>query len=543
MNRFLFYCLTLFFLPARAQVSGEAEQKLVNKPKLVVGIIVDQMRYDLLFRYWDKYAANGFRQMTEEGFLCRNVHYNYIPTYTGPGHASVYSGTTPSVNGIVSNEWFDRASGKTIYCVSDSTVKGVGGGSKMSPRNLFTTTVTDELRLATKMESKVIGIALKDRGAILPAGHSANAAYWIDTSGNWITSSYYMQALPQWVTDFNNKKLQNEYLKQPWKTLLPIEKYTESTTDDNPYEEPYHTELKPVFPHNLPNIRKADPDLLKRTPFGNTMTKEFALAAIRSEELGHGDATDFLCISFSSTDYVGHQFGVDAIETEDTYLRLDRELSDLFSFLDKWVGKDNLLVFLTADHGAASNPVYLTDRKIPAGVIDGAALNTKLNALLDTLFGKGKYISEMSSHSITFNQKELASKNLNRKTIEDAVKKFLLSTPGIADAITADELMSEPENNSLRAMLRAGMNLSRAADIYFILKPQWIDYNTTGTTHGSGYDYDTHVPLLFWGGKVPAGSTTEHYNITDIAPTISTYLNIAMPSGCSGKVIEELFER
>lgn len=543
MNCTLFLFFLLLTSSVTAQEKIEIKKELINKPKLVVGIVVDQMRYDFLFRYWDKYSSTGFRRMVRKGFLCRNVHYNYIPTYTGPGHASVYTGATPSAHGIVSNEWFNRTSGKTMYCVSDSTVTGVGGKSKMSPRNLLTTTVTDELRLSSQMKSKVIGIALKDRGAILPAGHSANAAYWIDTSGNWITSSYYMQSLPQWVTDFNKRNLQNEYLSQPWKTLLPIETYTESIADDNPYEEPFHTELKPVFPHNLPAIRTADADLLKRTPFGNTMTKEFALAVIRGEELGHRNATDFICISFSSTDYVGHQFGVDAVETEDTYLRLDNDLSELFNFLDKWVGQNNVFVFLTSDHGAANNSAYLSSQKIPAGVIDGEKVKIQLDALLDTLYGKGKYISEMSSHSITINQKELTAKNLNRKSVEETIKKFLLGTPGFADAATTAELMNEQESKSQRAMLRAGINISRAADIYFILKPQWMDYNLTGTTHGSGYDYDTHVPLLFWGGNIFNGSSEQYHDITDIAPTISTYLNISFPSGTTGKVIEEIFKK
>jgi predicted AlkP superfamily pyrophosphatase or phosphodiesterase len=535
MRRLAALFLVFFSLSVCAQQTGEGEQKLVSKPKLVVGIIVDQMRYDFLFRYRDKYSATGFRRLMEEGFLCRNLHYNYIPTYTGPGHASVYTGTTPAVHGIVSNDWFDRSAGKTVYCVSDTSAKGVGGKGKMSPKNLFTTTVTDELRIASKMKSKVIGIALKDRGAILPAGHSGNAAYWIDTAGNWGTSSYYMQALPQWAVDFNKKNLQNEYLSQPWKTLLPIEMYIESTTDDTKYEEPFHTELKPVFPHNLPAIRKADPDLLKRTPFGNTITKEFALAAIRGEELGHGEATDFICISFSSTDYVGHQFGVDAIETEDTYLRLDRDLAELFAFLDKWVGKENVLVFLTADHGAANNPAYLIDQKIPAGVIDGKKLKMQLDALLDSLYGKGEYISEMSSHSITFNEK------LYRDGLDITVMRFLESVPGIDDVVFGAGFAHQLGKFQYD-MLSRGIHPEREADIYFFLKPNWIDYNLTGTTHGSGYPYDTHVPLLFWGGKIPKGSTATRYNITDIAPTISTYLNIAMPSGCTGIVIEELFE-
>src|SRR5258706_4845458 len=236
-----------------------------------------------------------------------------------------------------------------------------------------------------------------------------------------------MLNLPTWVNDFNKRQLQAQYLSKPWETLQPINEYTESITDDNAYEEPFRKELKPVFPHNLPVILKADSELLKKTPFGNTMTKEFAIAVMKGEDMGSGHTTDFLSISFSSTDYVGHQFGIDAIETEDTYLRLDRDLSELFNFLDKWVGKENLLVFLTADHGAAHNSEYLKAQKIPAGVIEGKKITLQLNALLDTLYGKGKYISALSSHDIYLNHKEISGKKLNKKPIEETIKTLLLS--------------------------------------------------------------------------------------------------------------------
>lgn len=515
--------------------------KAQDHSKLAVGIVVDQMRYDFLFRYWDKYSDSGFKKLVNEGFLCKNLHYNYIPTYTGPGHASIYTGSTPSVNGIVSNDWYDRVFGKNIYCVEDSTVMGIGTSGKMSPKNLLVSTMTDEVRLSTEKSGKVIGIALKDRSAILPAGQLANAAYWFDgASGNWVTSSYYMLNLPVWVNDFNKRNLQEQYLSKPWETLLSINKYTESTPDNNSYEEPFLTELKPVFPHNLPAIRKADAELLKKTPFGNTMTKEFAIAAIKAEDLGRRNTTDFLCISFSSTDYVGHQFGIDAIETEDIYLRLDRDLAELLAFLESQVGKNNLIVFLTADHGAAHNAAYLKEQKIFAGVIDGDKLGKQLEAHLDSAFGARNYIAAFSSHDLYFNDSAFTSEKATRMEIEDAAKTFLKNTDGMAEVYSADELYDNGDT-SLRSMLFRGMHPQRKADIYYVMKPQWMDYSATGTTHGSGYDYDTHVPFLLWGGDVKHSSSMEYYTITDIAPTVCMYLHALFPGGSTGKVITETF--
>src|SRR5258706_3977555 len=440
MIRFTLILVLSFACVCRAQNKAESKQNPSGNPKLVVGIVVDQMRYDFLFRYWARYSDSVFKKLVNEGFLCKNVHCNYIPTYNGPEHASVYTGCTPAVNGSVSNDWRYRISGKNIYCVDDSTVKGVGASGRMSPRNLFVTTMTDELRLSSRETSKVIGIALKDRGAILPAGHMANAAYWYDyTSGNWVSSTYYMLNLPTWVNDFNKRQLQAQYLSKPWETLQPINEYTESITDDNAYEEPFRKELKPVFPHNLPVILKADSELLKKTPFGNTMTKEFAIAVMKGEDMGSGHTTDFLSISFSFTDYLGHQFGVDAIETEDTYLRLDRDLAELLTFLESKVGKKNLPVFLTADHGAAHNAAFMRAQKITAGVIDGNKLGKRLEAYLDSLFGAGKYISALSSHDVYLNDSVFKTGKISRKEIENAAKIFLKNTEGIAEVFSADE--------------------------------------------------------------------------------------------------------
>src|ERR1051325_387002 len=357
-----------------AQPGPVPQQK--NAPKLIVGIVVDQMRADYIYKYWNKYGNDGFRRLVNEGYSCKNTNYNYVPTYTAPGHASVYTGSTPCVHGIVGNNWYDKSNGKNVYCVEDYSVHAVGGNEKsgqMSPKNLLSTTIGDQLKLSDNMGSKVIGIALKDRGAILPAGHSANAAYWFDPeTGNWISSTYYKKELPSWVNDFNKKGLTNKYTSQPWNLLLPPDQYSESVPDDNKYEGKFSGENAPVFPHDIPKLLAANggAGLIRSTPFGNSLTKDFAIQTITSENLGKGNFTDMLCVSFSSTDFVGHMYGPQSMEVEDTYLRLDKDIAELLKFLDGWVGKGNVVVFLTADHGGCETPAYLNDHGIPGGNID-----------------------------------------------------------------------------------------------------------------------------------------------------------------------------
>ncbi|RYY18950.1 MAG: alkaline phosphatase family protein, partial [Chitinophagaceae bacterium] len=324
----------------------------IQRPKLVVGIVVDQMRWDYLYRYYDRYSAGGFKRMLTQGFSCENAFIPYTPTYTAAGHTCVYTGSIPAINGIIGNSWYRRDLKRAWYCAEDSTVISVGSTSsagKMSPRNMWTTTITDELRLATNFNSKSIGIALKDRGAILPAGHSANAAYWFDnSSGGWITSTYYMNELPDWVKKINDKKLPDQYLQKNWNTIYPINTYKQSTEDNKSYEAILPGEDN-TFPHETASITTNKYETFRNTPYGNTFTFDLAKAAIDGEQLGQRGATDFLALSFSSTDYVGHAFGPNSIEVEDTYLRLDQELAAFYALLDAKLGKGQYLVFLTAD--------------------------------------------------------------------------------------------------------------------------------------------------------------------------------------------------
>lgn len=536
----------ILFLFSLITTVAKSQKKSMPKvmpdtPKLVIGIVIDQMRYDYIFRYWNKFGEGGFKKLLQKGYLLKNANYNYVPTYTGPGHACIYTGTTPAVNGIISNDWYRKAYGDSMYVVQDdsvSTVGGIGPAGKMSPKNMLTNTVTDELRYSTGYKNKVIGISIKDRGAILPGGHSANGAYWYDgKTGNWISSTYYMKALPQWAQDFNQLKLSDKYLQKPWTTLLPIETYTESTVDNTPYEEPYYKEAAPIFPHDFPTLKQDNYELIKRSPWGNSLTKDFAISAIKNENLGQSNHPDFIAISFSSTDYVGHQFGCDAIETEDTYLRLDKDLEELFSYLEANIGKNNILVFLTADHAAIPNPKYLNDHGVPAGLFD---LNTLIDALKQFLqknFGDSNLIACVNDDQLYFNHNLLKKNKIDLSVISESVIEFLLQYEGIARVISAETFSKTEFNNPPLSLLQKGFNQKLSGDIIWLLSPGLIEYRSTGTTHGSAYTYDTHVPLFFYGWKIPQGSSSEQVYITDIAPTLSNWLNIEYPNGCTGKVI------
>lgn len=516
------------------------------KPKLVVGIVIDQMRYDYIYRYWDKFGNDGFKRLVNQGFFCRNTNYNYVPTYTGPGHTSIYTGTTPAVHGIIANDWYDKQSGKDIYCAQDNNVNGVGTTTpegKRSPVNMLATTITDELRLSSNMKSKVIGVALKDRSAILPAGHTANAAYWYDGSiGAFITSTYYMQQLPTWVTEFNKKELPKKYLSVPWNTLLPLDQYTESLPDDNKYETVFKGETKPVFPHNLPELQKLNGGLniIRATPMGNSLTKDFAIETIKSENMGKGAATDFIAISFSSPDYIGHTYGPNSVEQEDDYIRLDKDLAELLSFIETQVGKNNALIFLTADHAAPEVPNYLTDLKIPSGYVKEKKLVDTLKKYLNKMYGDTLVLS-YKNQQVFFNHKMIDEKKIKIKQVEDDIALFLQGFPEVSEVLTAYTLNNSQFTEGSRYLMQKGFNAKRSGDILVNYLPAYIDdYSPTGTTHGSPYSYDTHVPLLFYGWNIKQGSSAEQVYITDVAATLAMMLNIQFPNGCTGKPISFL---
>lgn len=521
--------------------------KNTKKPKLVVGVVIDQMRYDYLARFASKYGADGFNRLLNNGFSLENAHYNYIPTYTAVGHTSIFTGTTPTNHAIISNNWYDKYLKETIYCVDDSKYKTVGNngdGGKKSPKRMLTTTVTDQLRLAQNMNGKTIGIAIKDRSAILPAGHTANAAYWFDggNQGDWITSSYYMNKLPNWVEKFNNSKIVDDYLKQPWETLYDINTYSESIADDNNFEAHFKGEDKPIFPHNIPKLRSKNNNysIIKAIPAGNSLTTDFAKAAIIGENLGKSSYTDFLTVSYSSTDYVGHQFGVASKEIEDTYLRLDRDLANLFQFLDTQVGKNNYTLFLTADHAAVQVPSYLQSVKIPANYFSYKKFREFVNNITKKYFKSDALVENISNFQIFLDKEKIESLNLNSNEIAQKIADEVINYKGIYKTVTARTLQTTSFTSGILNSLQNGYNQKFSGDVLLVPNPSTVSYPKKGTTHGSGYSYDTHIPIIFYGNGIKQGSSKEKYEIIDIAPTISNLLQIEFPNGATGKIITEV---
>ncbi|MDQ1265420.1 MAG: hypothetical protein QG635_570 [Bacteroidota bacterium] len=546
-----FILLSILFLSALAFSVSHSEEGANSfnseKPKLIIGIVVDQMGYDYIGRYKNKFTENGFNKLLSKGFVCRNANFEHFPTYTGPGHAVIYTGTNPAQHGIAANEWADKSSGKLIYCTYDSLEYTIGSNTesgKMSPRNLLVTTITDRLKFTSNFKSKIIGISLKDRAAILPAGHFADAAYWYDgASKNWITSTYYMKFLPKWVLDFNAKSLPDKYLSQDWNTLLPINEYTASTADENNYESAFKGEQKPVFPHLISKLT-SDKYLLQSTPFGNSITKDFAIETLKNEHLGKDEITDFLSISFSSTDYVGHKFGPNSIETEDTYLRLDRDIEELLMFIDEFVGIENTLIFLTADHGNAPNPILLKDHKLDAGTFYFDTIKNSCNYYLQKTFQAENIIMQVINQQIYLNQNSINSFKLCSKTIEDSICSFLIRTfPEMNGAYPSRELGKCSVYDNIAKRFYAGYYPMRCGDIYFSVKPYWLEEKVTGTTHGSHYSYDRHVPLVWFGWKVKPGETSAYFPITSIAASLAGILNITVGEQADEKPILELLEK
>ena len=524
--------------------------KITNsKPKLVVGIVVDQMRYDYIPRFWSHYSDGGFKRLIKQGFNFKNAQFNYIPTFTAPGHASVFTGTTPSVHGIIGNNFFDRKSKEMVYCVGNSRYKTIGSNSKegqMSPQRLKTTTLADQNRLATQFRGKTIGIAIKDRGAILPAGHTANAAYWFEggKSGDWISSSFYMDELPSWVKKFNESEVAVKYLKT-WDTYKKISSYTQSGPDNNPFEGIFKGKEEPVFPYHLKKLADNNDffDIISNSAYGNSLTTDFALAAIKGEGLGKDSNTDVLTLSYSSTDYVGHRFGVNSKEIQDTYIRLDRDIERLLNFLDQQVGKGNYTLFLTADHAAVQVPSYLQSVKIPAGYIDRGDFNNRMKRFMQKTFGRTDLVENFSNFQIFLNKETIAQlKNDTYQEVVDAFAKWAMTLPKIENVFTAKQLHENAYTSGIGWLLKNGYNQKRSGDIMLVPDLATISYSKTGSTHGSGNTYDTHVPLIFFGNGINKGSASKKVYTIDASPTLSVLLGNAFPNGTTGDVLTEVID-
>lgn len=490
----LILCL-FFFSPVGAQN---------EKPKLVVGIVVDQMRWDYLDRYYSQFGADGFKRLIEQGYSCNNCLINYVPTVTAIGHASAYTGTTPAFHGICGNSFYiDGHKVSSSQDDSVSTVGNKGKSGKQSPRNMLTTTIGDQLRLHTDFRSKVIGVSYKDRAAILPAGHSANAAYWFDTKGLcFITSTYYMQQFPAWVSDFNRQLAKNKAVQEAG-------------------------------------------DRIGFTALCGTVITDMAIAALKNERLGQGETTDMLCISYSQTDVIGHEWGTRGPHTDEAYLTLDRDLGRLLRTLDEQVGRDGYLLFLTADHAAAHNWKFMQEHKMPAGPYDIENAKKDLNDYVARKLGAtSPVIADIMDYRIFLNHPSISQQGLNLKHVKEAIVERLKEMPEVVTAVDFEGIRTTPLPQLLIDRILMGYYPGRSGDIIVILKPQyyawWEDNAPTHTTHGSWNPYDAHIPCLFYGWKIDHGATSREVHITDIAPTVCQLLHIQQPNGCTGEAITEI---
>nr|Q55320.1 RecName: Full=Alkaline phosphatase PhoV; Short=APase PhoV; Flags: Precursor [Synechococcus elongatus PCC 7942 = FACHB-805]CAA88739.1 alkaline phosphatase [Synechococcus elongatus PCC 7942 = FACHB-805] len=537
------FCSSANAQKKQAKVQPSVFPQTVARPKLVVGMVIDQMRWDYLYRFYARYGNGGFKRLINEGFSAENTLIPYTPTLTACGHSSIYTGSVPAINGIIGNNWFDPQLGRDVYCVEDKSVKTVGSSSNeglMSPKNLLVTTVTDELRMATNFRSKVISVSIKDRGAILPGGHTANGAYWYDDmTGSFISSTHYMQQLPTWVNDFNAQRLPNKYFEQDWNTLYPIETYTESTADAKPYERTFKGAKTSSFPHLFKQYANKNYSMMASMPQGNSFTLEFAKAAIPAEKLGQTGNTDFLAVSLSSTDYVGHQFGPNSIELEDTYLRLDKDLEDFFNYLDKTIGKGNYLLFLTADHGATHVPGFLRN-KMPGGRLL-LKVQTDLDSLIFNEF-KVRCNFTIINNQVIFDTDAIKEAKADYAKIKQSTIDYLVKQDGVLNAVDIKNMGAVTIPQEIKNKIINGYNARRSGDVYIILDAGWYPTLTPGTGHAAWNPYDSHIPALFMGWGVKPGKTNKEYYMSDIAPTVSALLHIQQPSGSIGKVITDLLK-
>jgi predicted AlkP superfamily pyrophosphatase or phosphodiesterase len=520
-----------------------------EKPKLIVQVVVSQMRYDYLQRYSEKLSDDGFKHLVAEGAFCKNARFNYLLTQSRPGMATIATGTTPSVHGIVSNKWFSRSTNAEIDAVADDKCTTIGGSffsGKFSPKNLITSTYGDEIRMVDP-RSKVVGISLDPASAILTSGHNANGVFWIDNErGKWVSSSYYLEMLPAWVDTFNSKGLADIYINREWQLLNDISKYDEA--DTTMIKEPaakkrITAKLKKLVQGIIePKKVTKDYSVLHSNPFGNIYTKDFAIAAIIGEGLGKDDHTDLLTVTFTPNRNIGQKFGPHSIEMEDAFLRLDKEMAHFIAFLNHEIGRQNYLLIFTSDQGVASTPEHLEKSKIPGGYFDPRQAMALLSSYLNVVYGVSTWVSGYHEKQIFLNRRLMEDSNLNPEEVQTRVANFMLQFTGVANAATGQTLQSGNFTNGVFEKFQNSYNQRRSGDVLINLEPGWVERDGNVTSANSSYSYDTHVPLIFYGWKMKRRQILNPVNMSDIAPTISTLIGISWPNGATGKPIREIID-
>lgn len=518
MRRFLWLLLLVSFLTASAAPP--------KKPKLILAVVVDQFRYDYLTRFRSEYNA-GFARMLEHGAVFTDAHHIAAPTVTAIGHSTFLSGATPSLSGIAGNEWFDRDSQRIVTSVSDDKVRllgGVSGRTGSSPHRLLVSTLGDEMKMHGE-DCKIIGISIKDRSAILPVGHMADAAYWYDSdSKHWVTSTYYVNELPAWVDELNKERPSQRYLGASWSPF----------DTDGSGAKPFCTMVNGT---DVPYCNS-----FEATPWGNELIEEMAERAIVAEKMGHHAGTDVLAVSFSSNDYVGHEKGPDSPEVHDISIRTDRLLGKFLDFVDLHVGAGNTLVVLTADHGVAPVPEVNRARKMPGGRLSNEVLVQAVESAFTHKYGEGKWVAASATASFYLNTGLIESKNLKLADVEETAANALRKLPHAFRVYTGEQIRKgEATQDYVTRIISNGYFRGRSADVIFLADPFYI-FESSGTSHGTPYNYDTHVPIIFMGPGIRPGSYSKGIAVNDIAPTLANILGVQFPSGSAGRVLGEILE-
>ncbi|MEI6047742.1 MAG: alkaline phosphatase family protein [Bacteroidota bacterium] len=541
----------ILLISAIIKLSGQGAYLPPDKPRLVIGIVVEQLKYDQIEKFRDRLGENGIKRLINEGTYFKNASFEFMLTQSAPGHATISTGTEPSSHGITSDNWYLPLKNELIYCTKDINVNPVGGSFEAglhSPVNLQASTFSDELKMATNKNAKIFGIGLKENSAILSAGHAADGAYWFDnTTGTWMSSTYYIKSLPGWVNDFNAMKFPDSYLNNTWSLLRPAKDYADCLPDSNNFEAGFNSINH--FPYDLKKLRtkgilnsRNDYSLLRETPFGNSFTTSFAIRLIEKEGLGKDDVTDYLSICYSSTDNIGHRFGPSSVEMGDAILRLDDEIKNLLTFLIDSIGKKNLLIYFTSAHGISEIPAVLESNRIPAGYFKQNQALQLLRSYLNAVYGEGDWVKGYSERQVFLNRTLIEDARLSLEEVQKKVARFLVQFTGVAAAYPYSAFEANDFGNGNLKRIINNFNPQRSGDVIVTLNPGWVEKEGDYiTNHNSPYEYDSHVPLIWFGWTVNRLTVTRKVNITDVAATLSSLCRVPYPNACNGEPLSELF--
>lgn len=521
-----------------------------DRPALIIGIIAEGLRFDQVEKLRDQLRENGIRKLLNEGTSYRNANSGYLLTQGAPGFATIVSGTEPAFHGIPSDSWYEPFNNELVYCTRDVSINPVGGSYEFglnSPVNLRSSSFSDELKMSTNGKSKVFGIGFRDYGAVLGAGHAADGAFWFDErTGTWMSCTYYMNLLPSWLNDFNALGLADKYLSGKWDRFRQEEDYGVALPDSSVHEKGFKGSY--MFPYDLNRLtlsgglsKKRDYSLLKETPFSNSLTTDLAIRLIDEERLGQDEYPDYITIAYSATDYISHRFGPSSAESADAFYRLDAEIERLLDYLNGKIGKRNILVFFTSAHGIAEVPLVLESNHIPSGYFKSNQAMMLLRSYLNAYYGQGDWVRAYHERQIFLNRGLIEDARISLEDIQKRVSRFMVQFSGVAAAYPSYAFET---NNFTEGHLRKISNSytpMRSGDVFIILLPGWVEYSDHITNHNSPYDYDSHVPLIWYGWSVNRTSVFRRVNITDIAATLSAIMRIPLPNACSGEPLPELF--